>query len=512
MYLCKIFLCLTKFNKKMKKKLIFIIAIILFNTLSFAQVVGSTTGMLTWSLDLNNGTLTICDSGDMPNYNYSTNLAPWHTYRDTITTVIIGDSVANIGDYAFYKCKKLIYITIPNSVARIGVAAFQECSRLTSIIIPDSVKNMGSFVFFQCDNLISATLSKNISSIEEYFFYECHNLSSVIIPDSVTTIGYFAFYECRNLTSINIPDNLTSIGERAFSGCSNLASIHIPDKVVNIGEYAFFQCSSLVSVNIPRSVANIGHYAFSQCSKLKNIDVESDNTAYSSENGVLFNKSKTKLIQYPINKVGTSYNIPNSVTDILTSAFRFCHLVTIKIPNSVIVLYDFAFGYCHNLTSVSIGNQVDSISYGGFYDCTALKHIYSLNENPPKVQKGTFTNVDTNTCILHVPIGSKNKYAVADIWKSFIKIQEDAIGVEPLTMNNEPLTIYPNPTTGQLIIDNGQLIIENIELYDVVGRKIVNCPLLIANSIDISPLKAGIYFIKIHTNKGIIMQKISKKE
>jgi hypothetical protein len=77
--------------------------------------------------------------------------------------------------------------------------------------------------------------------------------------------------------------------------------------------------------------------------------------------------------------------------------------------------------------------------------------------------------------------------------------------------------IYPNPTTGQLIIDNGQLTIDNVEIYDVFGRKIVNYQLSIVNyqlsivnSIDISHLPNGIYFLRIQTNDGVLTKKLIK--
>jgi len=76
-------------------------------------------------------------------------------------------------------------------------------------------------------------------------------------------------------------------------------------------------------------------------------------------------------------------------------------------------------------------------------------------------------------------------------------------GIKQLTMNNEQLTIYPNPTKGQLTIDNGELIIGNVEIYDVFGRKqeiqeiIVNYQSSTINSIDVSHLAKGMYFLKI---------------
>ena len=133
-------------------------------------------------------------------------------------------------------------------------------------------------------------------------FGSCINLRSVELPDSVTVIESFAFDNCINLNSVKMPKNLENIESWAFWGCDNLNSIEIPDKTRKIGEEAFQNCAGLDSIEIPASVTSIGNSAFGYCSGLRSIKVDKDNTAYSSEDGVLFDKEKTTLICYPTGK------------------------------------------------------------------------------------------------------------------------------------------------------------------------------------------------------------------
>jgi len=122
---------------------------------------------------------------------------------------------------------------------------------------------------------------------------------------------------------------------------------------------------SMVTVSIPASVRTIHTVAFRNCGKLTNITVAKDNSHFSSENGVLFNKTKTTLIQYPRGKPGNSYVIPKSVKTITNEAFYGASIKNVTIPNNVVKIGGGAFKST-NLTYVTIPNNVVKIGRGGF--------------------------------------------------------------------------------------------------------------------------------------------------
>ena len=278
-----------------------------------------------WSYDEGSKTLTISGTGAMYDYNNV-----YYGYSLNMLTVKIEAGVTTIGNEAFLNCSSLTSVTIPNSVTTIGLRAFDGCRSLTSVTIPNSV-----------------------TTIRECAFDSCYSLTSVKIGNSVTTIGDCAFRYCNSLTSVTIPNSVTTIGVGAFDGCRSLTSVTIPNSVTTIGVGAFDGCRSLTS-----------------------IDVASGNLNYSSKDGVLFDKNKSTLIQYPIGNKRTEYTIPNSVTTIGSYAFDDCsNLTSVTIPNSVTTIGSYAFDDCSNLTSVTIPNSVTTIGKYAFSDCSGLTSV-----------------------------------------------------------------------------------------------------------------------------------------
>jgi hypothetical protein len=271
----------------------------------------------------------------------------------SLINVTIGNGVTSIGDDAFQYCTSLTNMTIGNSVTNIGGWAFNGCSSLTSITIPTSVTSIGNMAFSLCANLASVPIPNSVTSIGTEAFAFCTSLTNMTIGNSVTNIGASAFASCNRLTDVTIPNSVTSIGDQAFSNCSSLTNVTIGNSVTTIGAETFSQCYNLTNITIPASVTNIRGGTFLDCTNLTAINVETNNPAYSSVDGVLFNQRQTTLLEYPSGKVDSHYSILNSVTNIGDTSFASCSsLSSVTIPESVTYIGSLAFSSCSSLATV----------------------------------------------------------------------------------------------------------------------------------------------------------------
>lgn len=306
----------------------------------------------------------------------------------TIQDTINGLQVSRIGTNAFYGSTSLTSVTVPDSVTSIGNYAFNFCSRLINATIGNGVTNIGAVAFYRC-SLTNVTMGTNVTSIGNSAFAQCKSLASITIPAKITSIGMQAFYSCSGLTAITVdtnnsvyssvdgvlfnksqtrlikcpdakvghyivPNSVTTINGQndGFNYCILLTSVSIPMSVTTIPDYGFYGCRSLTNFTVSSSITTIGSFAFSYCTALASIVVDSNNSVYSSLDGVLFNRNQTLLLAYPGGKAG-SYTISSNVTTIGRAAFCGCSgLASLTVPVSVINIEDFSFSGCADLTAL----------------------------------------------------------------------------------------------------------------------------------------------------------------
>lgn len=233
------------------------------------------------------------------------------------------------------------------------------------------------------------------------------------------------WYADARIKTLIIDEGVTSIGDRAFQNCSNLSNIQFPNSLTLINGDAFLNCTSLASVTIPDGVKRIHNSAFEGCKRLTSFSVNEGNSNYSSQDGVLFNKDKTEIIQYPIGNERATYDIPNSVTSIGNSAFSECtNLSNVTIPDSVTRIGDSAFESCTSLTSVIIPNSLISIDNSVFQGCTSLTSL-TIPESVKDISDSAFYGcVDLNKIYYS---GTKSQWKAINIGSNNDKLIENLV-------------------------------------------------------------------------------------
>ena len=273
--------------------------------------------------------------------------------------------------------------------------------------------------------------------------------------------GTIEITDCDDsVISIDIPSaidgkSVTSIGNNAFYSCKNLVNITIPDSITSIGNNAFEYCASLKSVLIPGSVKSIGNAAFNRCESLMNIEFIKNNSNYFSQDGVLFDKNKTKLIQYPIGNKRIAYDIPNGV-----KSFGDC-----------------AFDSCSTLKNITIPDSVTSIGWGVFSGSTSLTNIdVSENNLNYSSYEGVLFNKN-KTELIKYPIGNeRTSYNIPAGVINFGDVFSDCKNLVNITIPNSVTNIgvgafWQCANLASITITNSVTSIGNYAFYDCKNLK-----------------------------------------
>lgn len=177
-------------------------------------------------------------------------------------------------------------------------------------------------------------------------------------------------------------------GTARITDCTAEGNVVIPEMidgytVTELGEQLFFGKYGVVTVGIPKTVTTIGKwsYVFSYCHDLVAINVDSENPAFCSVDGVLYDKDKEVLYNFPCSKNVSTYTVPNTVTNICCTAFASAeYLQTIYIEGWNCSWSTYTF-YKGNNIKVYYRIGGDSEYYALLHEDNGL--VYNNNKNYP---------------------------------------------------------------------------------------------------------------------------------
>lgn len=266
---------------------------------------------------------------------------------------------------------------------------------------------------------------KRVTGIGDYAFEKCENITGVVIPEGISSIEGYTFGECTSLTSVSIPKSVTYIDEYAFSGCKNLDQLEVSKDntkytsengvLYNKEKTEIIMCpkGETQSVIIPETVTEIARSAFDDCEELQNISVQANNVRYASEDGILYSHERKELIRCPAGKQGDVV-VAEGVTSIGYRAFGDCVKVTkVTLPESLVGISMCAFDRCYRLADMYIPKNVSEVGINAFLSCNSLGSIEVDENNMTYASRDGMLSSKDGTTLVCCPPGKSGEVTIA---------------------------------------------------------------------------------------------------
>ena len=311
-------------------------------------------------------------------------------------------------------------ITIRNGTD-IPKGAFYSLDNLKTVILPDSIKNIGDEAFYYCLKLNEFELPKSIEYIGDKAFYYCQRLPDISFGNNLKHIGDSAFTDCSSLTDVTLPDHMDYIGASAFYNCSDLISAKI-GTVDWIGRSVFKGCNALKNLTLadthltPKSIKEDDYHADVPGDLLFGRDNNGDYTSTESLETITITHDTDIAPESFANLHAKKINLPKETKTIgedafsgsdlqklnwdkLTSlevigdrAFECCMSLNERIilPESVTSIGDYAFSNCRYLPTITFGKNLKTIGVGVFTD-TNIKE-FTIPESVTSIGAAAFAD------------------------------------------------------------------------------------------------------------------------
>ena len=329
--------------------------------------------------------------------------------KDDIDVLIVPSEINGV---KVKKIKNLGVVNVKTIIVEEGIEEFEEFNgryrdgeeeyvqKLEKAKLPSTLKKMGDGTFSGCEYLKEVNIPEGIESIGFMCFSSCERLKEIKLPESLKELTGNAIVGCNSLVEIRIPKNVEKL-EHGLSSGRNLERIEVDKDNKNycsLDGVLFDKDKKILKIypnakkdkmySVPKAVEKIESIINNKI--LESIEVDKGNKKFSSLDGVLMNKDKTELIQYPGGRKETTYTIPETVKIIGNhSFFSNKNIKEIRMFDNVETIDTRAFCWCQNLENITLSKNLKTIGWTAFGECNSLKTI-EMPEGLNKIDGGAF--------------------------------------------------------------------------------------------------------------------------
>ena len=420
---------------------------------------------------------------------------------NSLATVNFPASLKEIEQMAFQGCTALSDIVLNDGLEIIDHDVFKGCTGPEKLVLPSSLKKVGASAFYGCGNIkevefLGSTDNPSITVESQAFggatvdklilgrvvvhdayndpFKECSpkeivfgeawteipsnlfnsmtELKAVTLPETVEKIALMAFYQCNALTTVNFPASLKEIGRMAFQGCTALSDIVLNDGLEIIGYEVFKDCAGPDRLVLPSSLKEVGASAFYGCGNVNEIEIlpSADNSPLLLDTGSI---GVGRFSTLKLNRLvkGLSGDYSNWLSECSPENVVFGEAWT-DIP-------DIRLGGKESLKSLSFPSTLEHIATNTFMGCPAIERVESKAIVPPVCESdGQWFNYEVySTAELYIPLGSREVYEKAVMWKNFANIKCEGAHLVTVVYDRELGAVVLNGADAARIdVEDGQ--------------------------------------------------------
>ena len=375
-----------------------------------------------------------------------------------LTSVSLPTGLQELGADVFMDCSKLTSVTIPSGVTRVSGDLFYGCTALQTVSLPDSLTVFGGCTFMNCPSLTSVRLPASARTVSWQMFKNCTKLTTVTIPRAVSVVGANAFNGCTALKTVNFGGNqadwkamtinsgntplttatvkYTSVtalsaptltGSEDRYGCPDLKwgaitgaakyeiwrgeasslgdhyyysqygqygaepftstkNAYHDEEALEMGVTYYYKVRAIAADGTPGTFSN--EYSFTYIPRDPSATQTAGGTigalTWKLDKGTLIISGAGAMPNYTLDDEAPWYAdryrreirhvlVKSGVTRIGGRAFVNCsQLTSVSLPDDLQVISYWAFGYCEKLTSLHIPSGVYWIANNAFDSCTGL--------------------------------------------------------------------------------------------------------------------------------------------